>query len=137
MVCEGRNPGVLDFQDAVAGPITYDLVSLVKDCYLCWPAPMRERWVSQYHAAAAERGLPVGSPERFAEALAWMGVQRHLKAAGIFARLWHRDGKRRYLEDIPQTLAYVVEAARDAEALQGLAAFLEERVLPALGSCRP
>lgn len=137
MVCGERNPGVLDFQDAVAGPITYDLVSLLKDCYIDWPVARREQWVRDYRRAAAERGLPVAGAEAFARQLALMGVQRHLKAAGIFARLWHRDGKRRYLDDIPRTLAYVTEASREVHCLLGLGEFIEARVLPGLAARAP
>ncbi len=136
MVCDERNPGVLDFQDAVEGPITYDLVSLLKDCYLVWPQPDRARWIAEYHTAAAAAGLPVGTAEQFNRWLDLMGVQRHLKAAGIFARLNHRDGKSGYLADIPHTLAYVVEAAHAHADLTELGAFVERRVLPALAGRR-
>lgn len=132
MVCDQRNPGVLDFQDAVEGPIAYDLVSLLKDCYLVWPQTDRARWIAAYHASAAAAGLPVGTAEEFNRWLDLMGVQRHLKAAGIFARLYHRDGKSGYLADIPRTLAYVVEAAYAHPQLAEFAAFVERRVLPAL-----
>lgn len=134
MVCEQRNPGVLDFQDAVEGPISYDLVSLLKDCYLVWPQSDRARWIADYHAAAVAAGLPVGNADEFNRWLDLMGVQRHLKAAGIFARLYHRDGKPGYLADIPRTLDYVVEAAQAHPELAEFAAFVERRVLPALAS---
>ncbi len=132
MVCDERNPGVLDFQDAVEGPITYDLVSLLKDCYLLWPQTDRARWIADYHAYAVAAGLPVGTPDRFSRWLDLMGVQRHLKAAGIFARLYHRDGKSGYLADIPRTLDYVVAAAHAHPDLAEFGAFVERRVLPAL-----
>lgn len=132
MVCAGANPGILDFQDAVAGPLAYDVVSLLKDCYLCWPPAERARWIARYHATAAGQGLPVGDLEAFMQALDLMGVQRHLKAAGIFARLWHRDGKPGYLSDIPTTLGYIVELAADRPELAPLAEFLSARVVPAL-----
>ncbi len=99
--------GVLDFQDAVCGPISYDLVSLLRDCYIAWPGDQVEAWCADYHAAARAAGLPVPDLQRFRRDFDWMGVQRHLKAAGIFARLNHRDGKPGYLADIPRTLAYV------------------------------
>lgn len=134
MVCDQRNPGVLDFQDAVEGPISYDLVSLLKDCYLVWPQADRARWIADYHAAAAAAGLPVGHVDEFNRWLDLMGVQRHLKAAGIFARLYHRDGKARYLTDIPRTLDYIVEVAQAHPELREFAGLLERRVLPALAS---
>ena len=137
MVCESRNPGVLDFQDAVEGPITYDLVSLLKDCYLRWPIAERERWTGCYLAEAGAQGLPVGDPDIFGEWLALMGVQRHLKAAGIFARLCHRDHKPGYLADIPLTLAYVLEVTRMTPPLRAFGRFLEARVLPALQARAP
>jgi len=108
MAIDGENPGVLDFQDAVFGPVTYDLVSLLRDCYIAWPVDRVHAWLRDYRDLAARAGLAVGASER--EFLRWfdlMGVQRHLKASGIFARLWHRDGKRGYLQDIPRTLNYV------------------------------
>lgn len=111
MVCE-PNPGILDFQDAVIGPITYDLVSLLRDCYITWPRKQIERWVVQYYEKllAKEMIRDIGV-EQF---LAWfdlMGMQRHLKATGIFARLNYRDGKQGYLKDIPRTMGYVKEVA--------------------------
>lgn len=117
LVTETDNPGVLDFQDAVFGPVTYDLVSLLRDCYIAWPDEQVRAWVRGYRALAGGAGVPVGRDE--AEFLRWfdlMGVQRHLKACGIFARLYHRDGKSNYLKDIPRTLGYVrAVAARYAE----------------------
>ena len=117
MVCPRHNPGILDFQDAVSGPVTYDLVSLLRDCYVAWPRTRVEGWVKGYYARAHGSGIPVGDDE--AVFLRWfdlMGVQRHLKAIGIFARLNHRDGKPGYLKDIPRTLAYVLDvSARYAE----------------------
>lgn len=99
------NPGVLDFQDAVFGPITYDLVCLFKDAFLSWPAERIERWVARYRLRAAAAGLP--QPENFQRAFDWMGVQRHLKVLGIFARIRHRDGKPQYLDDAPRFIRYV------------------------------
>jgi N-acetylmuramate 1-kinase len=133
MVCEGANPGILDFQDAVHGPVTYDLVSLLRDCYVAWPAERVLGWVREYRSAAAAAGLDVGRDE--AGFLRWfdlMGVQRHLKAAGIFARLWHRDGKPGYLADVPRTLGYVAEACARHDELGDLGALVRERVLPAM-----
>jgi N-acetylmuramate 1-kinase len=132
MVCAGDNPGILDFQDAVNGPLTYDLVSLLKDCYIRWPDGQVRTQALQFHAMVRER-LPVAFDETaFMRAFDLMGVQRHLKAAGIFARLHHRDGKAGYLADIPRTLGYIVDVAGDYEELGFLGSLLRERCLPAL-----
>src|SRR6056297_3253477 len=117
-------PGILDFQDAMHGPVTYDLVSLLKDCYITFP---RERVL----------GRADGGDEEFLRAFDLMGVQRHLKAAGIFARLWHRDGKPGYLADVPRTLAYVTALRGDYPELEWLCALITERVLPALPERAP
>ena len=111
MYLEKRNPGVIDFQDAVDGPLTYDLVSLLRDVYVRWPAERVADWIDVYHDRAVERGLVGAGRERFRRWFDLTGVQRHLKIAGIFARLWHRDGKPRYLDDIPLSLAYLCEVA--------------------------
>ncbi|WP_370202799.1 aminoglycoside phosphotransferase family protein [Alloalcanivorax venustensis] len=102
------NPGVIDFQDAVAGPISYDLISLFKDAFLSWPEARVLEWLRDYHRRAAAAGLPV--PAAFDDLLRWcdlMGTQRHLKVIGIFARIRHRDGKPKYLEDAPRFFAYL------------------------------
>jgi len=133
MVVERNNPGVIDFQDAVAGPVTYDLVSLLRDCYVSWPAGQVDAWVDGYHRAAQGAGVITGvDAATFLEWFDLMGVQRHLKAAGIFARLNHRDGKPGYLADIPRTLGYVVEVGQRRPAVRPLARFIAERVLPRL-----
>jgi N-acetylmuramate 1-kinase len=129
MVCE-RNPGVLDFQDAVVGPIAYDLVSLLRDCYVGWPSEHVARWLRAYHAQAASAGLPVGSLAELTRAFDLSGVQRHLKALGIFARLWHRDGKGAYLGDMPRVLGHVLEVAAQHRELEPLRALVERDVLP-------
>lgn len=103
--------GILDFQDAVQGPVSYDLVSLLRDCYVDWPAEQQQAWVADYHRQAAAAGIALPGLERFQRDFDWMGVQRHLKAIGIFARLNHRDGKSGYLADIPRTLGYVRHVA--------------------------
>jgi aminoglycoside/choline kinase family phosphotransferase len=133
MVCEGANPGILDFQDAVHGALTYDLVSLLRDCYIGWPQEPVLGWARDYQRDATAAGLDTGADE--AQFLRWfdlMGVQRHLKAAGIFARLWHRDGKPGYLPDVPRTLSYIVEACARHDDLSALGALVRERVLPAM-----
>ncbi len=107
MVCED-NPGILDFQDAVYGAITYDLVSLLKDAYIVWEEEQVIDWAVRYWQPAKEAGLPV--PEDFSEFyrdFEWMGAQRHIKILGIFARLYHRDGKEGYLKDMPLVMDYL------------------------------
>ncbi len=131
MVTDERNPGILDFQDAVSGPCTYDLVSLLKDCYVQWPATEVRRWAMTYYDGLRASTLLDGIEEtQFLRHFELMGVQRHLKAAGIFCRLNHRDGKSAYLEAVPRTLGYIVELDGKYPELDGLIALLKERVLP-------
>lgn len=133
----GENPGILDFQDAVCGPVTYDLVSLLRDCYVAWPVERVRAWALQFRAAAQHAGVDGGAGE--SEFLRWfdlMGVQRHLKAIGIFARLSHRDGKPGYLNDIPRTLNYVRDVSHSYHELQFLQSFIDGQVLPALEAVR-
>jgi aminoglycoside/choline kinase family phosphotransferase len=133
MVTRDRNPGVIDFQDALRGPIGYDLVSLLKDCYISWPRERVERWVSAYRARLAARGGPTGKSE--GEFLRWfdlIGVQRHIKVLGIFARLWYRDGKNGYLRDLPLTLEYVRDTCRRYAELADLSRLIEQRFVPEL-----
>jgi aminoglycoside/choline kinase family phosphotransferase len=133
MRVQSGNPGVIDFQDAVAGPVTYDLVSLLRDCYVRWPGERVDAWVAEYYWAAHAAGLLEGVDEAgFLEWFDLMGVQRHLKAAGIFARLNHRDGKPGYLADIPRTLGYIVEVGKRRAEIAPLAEFIESKVLPNL-----
>ncbi len=103
------NPGVLDFQDAVYGPVTYDVVCLFKDAFLSWPAARIESWVARYRELAAR--ADVAQPDDFQRAFDLMGLQRHLKVLGIFARIRHRDGKPQYLEDAPRFVRYVRDVA--------------------------
>lgn len=128
------NPGILDFQDAVLGPICYDLVSLLRDCYIQWPASRVEGWVSDYYICLLERRLlPAGtSLAEFRRWFDWMGVQRHLKAIGIFARLKIRDDKPGYIADIPRTLKYILQVSRVYPGLAPLHTWLESDVVPAL-----
>ena len=132
MVTEEGNPGILDFQDAVEGPLTYDLVSLLKDCYVRWPAEQVRQWVRDFHAACDFSNQGQIDSDQFLRYFDLMGVQRHLKAAGIFARLNHRDGKPAYMGDVPRTLGYIAELGSQYEALEFLAEFIAERCLPAL-----
>jgi aminoglycoside/choline kinase family phosphotransferase len=127
----GANPGILDFQDALYGPITYDLVSLLRDCYIEWPIERVTSWIERYRERAANAGLNVGaSSEEFRRWFDMMGVQRHLKVLGIFARLFHRDGKSGYLKDLPLTLKYVRSAIAPYAQMGALARFIEARIVP-------
>jgi len=133
MVCPGANPGILDFQDAVRGPVTYDLVSLLRDSYVAWPQERVVGWALEFRRRASAAGLDTGRDE--AQFLRWfdlVGLQRHLKVGGIFARLWHRDGKQGYLADIPRTLRYAVGACARQADFASLGEFIEHRVLPAV-----
>lgn len=106
------NPGVLDFQDAVIGPITYDLVSLLRDAYVTWPEERELDWAIRYWERARATGLPVdGDFAAFYRDYEWMGMQRQFKVLGIFARLCHRDGKDRYVADMPRVMSYLRRAA--------------------------
>lgn len=121
------NPGILDFQDAVQGPVSYDLVSLLKDCYIAWPRRQVLRWVEDYYHESRAGGLLRGvSAEQFLEWFDLMGVQRQLKASGIFARLNHRDNKPGYLKDIPRTLNYVFEIAEAYPVLRPFATLMAD-----------
>ena len=131
-------PGILDFQDAVAGPQAYDLVSLLKDCYLRWPRERVLGWVDHYLELARAEGLgPATGREAFIRDFDLTGLQRHLKVLGIFARLWHRDGKPGYLQDLPRVLDYAIEAAAAEPALRAFHAFLCDRVRPAFLAATP
>lgn len=132
MVTEQGNPGILDFQDAVEGPFTYDLASLLKDCYVKWPAEQVWDWALDFYNALDPSLRTLIDEAQFRRYFELMGVQRHVKAAGIFARLNHRDGKPAYLEDVPRTLSYIVDVGHDYEELEFLVALVEQRVLPAM-----
>ncbi|WP_297527391.1 aminoglycoside phosphotransferase family protein [Thiohalobacter sp.] len=139
MVVEHNNPGILDFQDAVIGPVTYDLVSLLRDCYIRWPRAQVEAWAVGYFEQALQAGILRDGITDETGFLRWfdlMGIQRHLKAAGIFARLDLRDGKPGYLADIPRTLGYVAEVGARYPELARLAGFVADEVLPKLAELR-
>lgn len=129
--------GILDFQDAVQGPVTYDLVSLLKDCYIRWPEADISRWCEQFRLQSAANGLHDAGPTQFRRWFERMGMQRHLKAAGIFARLSLRDGKHGYLADIPRTLSYLADACALDPDLQAFQSWLSQRVLPAVQPWAP
>ena len=121
------NPGVLDFQDAVFGPITYDLASLFKDAYIEWEEERVLDWVIRYWEAARKAGLPVNHGfDDFYRDFEWIGLQRHLKVLGIFARLHHRDGKDGYLKDLPLVMRYVRKVCGRYGVFVGLHRLLHE-----------
>ena len=131
MVCED-NPGVLDFQDAVYGPISYDVISLFRDAFLGWEEERIIDWSVRYWEKARRAGLPVeGDFGDFYRNLEWMGLQRHLKVLGIFARLNYRDGKPKYLADTPRFVGYVRHVATRYAPLAPLARLLDELELRA------
>lgn len=133
LVTAPPSPGILDFQDAVLGPVTYDPVSLLRDCYVAWPRNRVEDWARGYATLAVHAGiLRKEQEDRFMTWFDLMGAQRHLKASGIFARLNIRDGKPGYMADIPRTLGYLLEIAPAYPPLAGLADLVRDRVLPRL-----
>jgi aminoglycoside/choline kinase family phosphotransferase len=126
LMVSSPNPGVLDFQDAVLGPITYDLVSLLRDAYVDWDEARQLDWAARYWERARNAGLPVGADfAAFWRDFEWMGVQRQLKVLGIFARLAYRDGKTSYLADMPRVYAYLRAACARYRELAPLCALLD------------
>lgn len=125
-----NSPGVIDFQDAVIGPITYDLVSLLRDCYISWPDEKIELWVARFFNQIKELGLTDTSLETFTRWFDLMGLQRHLKVLGIFTRLHLRDGKSNYLNDIPLTLDYVCQICAKYPELEAFNSYLINTVVP-------
>ena len=113
MITAENNPGVIDYQDAVVGPICYDLASILRDCYIAWPEEQVARWVAKFRLQVIEAGLlgPGVDQEQFKQWFDLIGLQRHIKVLGIFSRLSHRDGKKAYLDDLPLTLSYVLSVA--------------------------
>lgn len=131
MVTSAQNPGILDFQDAVIGPMTYDLVSLLRDCYIEWPDATIDAFRNRHCQRLFERGLlDAQGADTFERWFDLMGLQRHLKAIGIFARLKLRDGKGGYLADIPRTFGYVLKVCAKYPALQPLGEFLKAKADP-------
>ena len=131
LVTAEGNPGILDFQDAVQGPITYDLASLLKDCYVAWPAARVRAWALQYRELLLARRFPVPATET--EFIRWfdlVGLQRHIKVLGIFARLFYRDGKAQYLGDLPRVLRYTIEVAGHYAETAQFAEFIARRIEP-------
>lgn len=129
LLTEENNPGILDFQDAVSGPVTYDAVSLLKDCYVAWPRERVLGWLRGYRTRLMRAGFSPGGDE--ADFVRWfdlMGLQRHIKVLGIFARLFYRDGKRGYLKDLPRVLDYARETAASYPETADLARFITREV---------
>ncbi|TQV87721.1 aminoglycoside phosphotransferase family protein [Aliikangiella coralliicola] len=132
MICERQTPGIIDFQDAVIGPITYDLVSLLKDCYIEWEEAAVKSWCEEYLKQAKTAGLTNQEFSAFYKDFEWMGMQRHIKVLGIFARLNYRDNKPGYLQDLPLTLNYLRKAAARYDEFREFSQFLEQRISPAM-----
>lgn len=128
MVTKERSPGVIDFQDAVVGPLTYDLISLLRDSYIEWPEERVMHWALTFYQRAHEAGLTDADWSTFRQDFDWMSAQRHLKVAGIFARLHHRDGKSGYLKDIPLTLRNLKKAVSPYPELTEFNQWLEARL---------
>ena len=137
MVADVDNPGILDFQDAVRGPVTYDLVSLLKDCYVVLPPERVRDWALAHRDRLREQGFAVPADDAaFLRGFDLMGLQRHLKVLGIFSRLHYRDGKPQYLHDLPRVLRYVREAARAYPETVEFADFLDARIASAFDAAQ-
>ena len=142
MICDDDELGIIDFQDAVVGPATYDLVSLLRDCYIVWPSELVHDWCREFYDLALKKQVStanlLGSFANFKEDFDLMGLQRHIKVAGIFARLSLRDGKHGYLADIPRTLEYILTVSQQLlgaspakfQNLTPLVHLIEHKVLP-------
>ena len=132
LLLDDDDVGVVDFQDAVVGPLSYDLVSLLRDCYHRLPEADLVRYRDRYLAAAQRSGLLSVETPQFARWFDFMGLQRHIKVLGIFCRLWLRDGKAGYLKDLPLVIRYVLEVAARYPETRPFAAWFETRLLPSL-----
>lgn len=132
MPCDD-GPAILDFQDAVRGPIAYDPASLFKDAFISWPQTRVDDWLDHYHARALDAGLPVPPLPRFRQDADLIGVQRHLKILGIFARLRYRDQKPHYLEDAPRFIAYLDAVLPRYPELASLDELIQDTIKPAFG----
>lgn len=124
MLVDNNNPGVIDYQDAVIGPISYDLASLFKDCYIEWPIDKVEDWLDLYLARLPPENII--EKQTFIRCFDLIGVQRHLKILGIFSRLHYRDAKAQYLNDLPLTLKYITDSCERYEELQALKQLLKQ-----------
>ncbi|MBB5014608.1 aminoglycoside phosphotransferase family protein [Rehaibacterium terrae] len=128
LIVAGDNPGIVDFQDAVRGPVTYDLVSLLRDCYIAWPDARVYGWVERHRRRLAHAGLVQADGARFRRWFDLMGLQRHLKVLGIFCRLWYRDGKAGYLADLPRVWRYTREVGSQYDDTRPLIALIERAI---------
>ncbi|NVJ67451.1 MAG: phosphotransferase [Gammaproteobacteria bacterium] len=132
MWLENQPPGIIDFQDAVQGPISYDLLSLLRDCYIEWPDYKVQQWLD-YFIEQSDWELEKAQFEQWFD---WMGLQRHIKVAGIFCRLNYRDGKAGYLKDIPLTLRYIIRQAEKYPQLEEFSDWMKQKIMPAMDSLR-
>ncbi|KAA2285201.1 aminoglycoside phosphotransferase family protein [Arenimonas fontis] len=128
LVTEVDSPGIVDFQDAVRGPITYDLVSLLRDCYIVWPEDRVYGWAEDYRLRLQGAGIAVPEADGFRRAFDLMGLQRHVKVLGIFCRLWYRDGKAGYLQDLPRVWKYTREVGLRYPETEGLVRLIESAI---------
>ncbi len=122
------NPGIIDFQGAMLGPVAYDLASLLRDCYIAWPIERVDAWVETYRQRLAAAGIVTVDAAHFRQWFDLIGLQRHIKVLGIFCRLWYRDGKSSYLADLPRVLDYVLDVSRRYLGLIDFADLLERTV---------
>ena len=131
LVTDQDNPGILDFQDAVRGPVTYDLASLLKDCYIAWPPAQVKAWALQFRENLLQAGFAMQADENtFMRWFDLMGLQRHIKVLGIFARLFYRDGKSQYLKDLPRVLRYAKETSAMYAQTARFAEYIERQIEP-------
>jgi len=131
MISTDNNPAIIDYQDAIYGALTYDVVSLLRDCYIHWPNHQVEAWALSYRDKAVAAGLMATVDDTtFIRWFDLMGLQRHIKVLGIFCRLWHRDGKKHYLEDLPLTLSYVMSIAKKHPESRALGELLQTLDIP-------
>jgi aminoglycoside/choline kinase family phosphotransferase len=130
MYLKKDNPGIIDFQDAVIGPVCYDLVSLLRDCYIEWPEEKITHWLDAYYQRLLAAEIITCNRQIFQRWFDLMGMQRHLKAIGIFARLKLRDNKTGYLQDIPRTMNYVLQVCRRYPEFSEFEAFIRSQLLP-------
>lgn len=126
MVVPGANPGIIDFQDAVVGPVTYDLVSLLRDCYIAWPDERVRGWAEDHRRRLRAEGLVDADRDAWQAWFDLMGLQRHVKVLGIFCRLWYRDGKPGYLGDLPRVLRYTLDVAARHPETRAFGAWLAD-----------
>ena len=128
LLTDRDNPGIVDFQDAVRGPVTYDLVSLLRDCYIAWPTEKVDAWAEDFRLRLQQAGVHVPSSEAFLRAFDLMGLQRHIKVLGIFCRLWYRDGKAGYLQDLPLVWRYTRDVGRRYPEIAPLVDLIERAI---------